>query len=107
MLSNDLSFQRPFVSGGRSYGGSDSMLIRPMLPLESISRIPWTAASAVMPPAMMRYLKLGMEEGATRKRNAQIERARSAGLIEVLSPLEGGDIAARCPHQKLIGLRLV
>src|SRR5215469_10431816 len=46
--------------------------MRPIVPLLSTSRIPCTAASAVMPPPMIRYLKLGMGEGALSWRNLQL-----------------------------------
>src|SRR5437868_1739662 len=42
-----------------------------MLPLESISRIPWTAESAVIPPPTIRYLNFGMDQPAPRRVNVQ------------------------------------
>src|SRR5215472_5208748 len=48
--------------------------MRPIVPSVSTSRIPCTAASAVMPPPMMRYLKLGMGEGALCRVNVQLVR---------------------------------
>src|ERR1041385_2103681 len=71
MSSMDLSFHNPLVNGGRSYGGSFSALINPIVPLRSTSRIPCTAASAVMPPPMMRYLKPAMEQRAPLSGNIQ------------------------------------
>src|SRR5579862_2683500 len=60
MVSSALSFHNPFVNGGRSYGTSASVLMMPMLPVESTSRMPLTAESAVIPPPMIRYLYFGI-----------------------------------------------
>src|ERR1051326_6736585 len=49
-------FQSAFERGGLSYGGCGSLPIIPMEPVASISRIPLTAASAVIPPPTIRYL---------------------------------------------------
>src|ERR1041385_9406587 len=49
-------FQSAFERGGLSYGGGGSLPIIPMEPVASISRIPLTAASAVIPPPPTRHL---------------------------------------------------
>ena len=45
---------RPFVSGGRAYGGCCSAPTRTIEPSASCSRIPLTAASPVIPPPTIR-----------------------------------------------------
>ena len=50
IFASSAPVQRPFVSGGRAYGGCRSALTRTIEPSGSRSRIPLTAASPVMPP---------------------------------------------------------
>src|SRR5215210_2043946 len=55
-LFNGLPCHSFFVSGGRLYGGSPSSLSRPIEPSGSISRMPFTAAAALIPPPTIKYL---------------------------------------------------
>src|ERR1051326_3675556 len=57
IVSNASPFQSDFDKGGRLYGGSGSSAIIPILPSGSRLRIPPTAASPVIPPPMIKYLK--------------------------------------------------
>ncbi len=53
-FSSGSPFHSPFERGGREYGGSFSALISPTGAFASSSRMPRTAASAVIPPPTIR-----------------------------------------------------
>src|ERR1051325_2851997 len=57
IVSRASPFQSDLDNGGRLYGGSRSSPIIPMLPSGSRLRIPPAAASPVIPPPMIKYLK--------------------------------------------------
>src|SRR5262249_19546030 len=85
MLSSDFPFQSAFDRGGRLYGGWGSLPITPIDPAPSISRMPRTAASPVIPPPTIRYLQVATVSPSAPGRPTMGSSAPPGGDMEARS----------------------